>query len=172
MEQNIIQVVTVLMGLGHVRAAYPLKDLSEILIYGSRRVTPRKEHRIWKKIKNIYYLVSRAGNIPVIGKYILAPMLKLQEIEPYYPVKDMSGPNFAVKYLDRLIRKKGLCAALIRGAREKNTRMVHTFYATAIALEMENQYVHDNYLLICDADFNRVWVPKDPAKSRIKYLAP
>lgn len=172
MDSGDIQVVTVLMGLGHVRAAYPLRDLSEILIYGSKRVTPHKEHRIWKKIKKIYYIVSRAGNIPVIGKYILAPMLKLQEIEPYYPVKDMSKPNFAVKYLDRMIKKKGLCSALIERTRDKNTRMVHTFYATAIALEMENQYVHDNYLLICDADFNRVWVPENPAQSRIKYLAP
>jgi hypothetical protein len=171
-EQSNIQVVTVLMGLGHVRAAYPLRDLSEILIYGSKRVTPRKEYWIWKKIKGIYYVVSRAGNIPVIGKYLLAPMLALQKIEPYYPVKDMSKPNFAVKYLDRLIKKKGLCSALIRRIRDKNTRMVHTFYATAIALEMESQYVHDNYLLICDADFNRVWVPKNPAQSRIKYLAP
>ena len=172
MEQSKIQVVTVLMGLGHVRAAYPLRDLSEILIYGSKRVTPRKEHGIWKKIKGIYYVVSRAGNIPVIGKYLLAPMLALQKIEPYYPVKDMSKPNLAVKYLDRMIKKKGLCSALIQGVREKNTRMVHTFYATAIALEMESQYVHDNYLLICDADFNRVWVPKNPGQSRINYLAP
>jgi hypothetical protein len=30
----------------------------------------------------------------------------------------------------------------------------------------------DQYLLICDADFNRVWVPEDPETSRIRYLAP
>ena len=162
------------MGLGHIRAAYPLKDISNdgILIYGSRRVTPPAEHRIWKKIKKIYYLVSRAGNIPVIGKYILSPMLALQRIEPYYPVKDMSRPNFAVKYLYYMIKRKGLCSALLQSVRDKDTRMVHTFYATAIALEIENQYIHDNYLLICDTDFNRVWVPPDPAASRIKYLAP
>jgi hypothetical protein len=35
-------VVTVLMGLGHLRAAYPLRDLTHegVVIYGSRRTTP------------------------------------------------------------------------------------------------------------------------------------
>ncbi len=30
----------------------------------------------------------------------------------------------------------------------------------------------DYYLLICDTDFNRVWVPEEPKRSRIRYLAP
>jgi len=162
------------MGLGHIRAAYPLKDISEegILIYGSKRVTPPKEYKIWKKIKNTYYIISRAGSIPFLGKYILAPMLALQRIEPYYPVKNMSKPNLAVKYLHYMINKKGLCAALVQNAHAHETRMVHTFYATAIAMEIENQFPHNNYLLICDTDFNRVWVPPNPSESRIKYLAP
>ncbi len=162
------------MGLGHIRAAYPLRDISDegILIYGSKRVTPHGEYKIWKKIKNAYYLISRAGSIPILGEYILAPMLALQRIEPYYPVKDMSHPNLAVKYLHYMINKKGLCAALVQNAQNHETHMVHTFYATAIAMEIENQYPHDNYLLICDTDFNRVWVPPNPLISRIKYLAP
>jgi hypothetical protein len=32
--------------------------------------------------------------------------------------------------------------------------------------------LQDQYLLICDADFNRVWVPENPKASRIRYLAP
>jgi hypothetical protein len=169
-----IKVISVLMGLGHIRAAYPLRDISDegILIYGSKRVTPPKEYKIWKKIKNTYYLLSRAGSIPILGKYILAPMLALQRIEPYYPVKDMSRPNLAVKYLHYMINKKGLCSALVQNAHTHETRMVHTFYATAIAMEIENHYPHNNYLLITDTDFNRVWVPPNPSASRIKYLAP
>ena len=168
------QVVSVLMGLGHIRAAYPLKDISDedILIYGSKRVTPRKERRIWKRLKKIYYFVSRAGSIPFIGKYILAPMLAMQRIEPYYPVRDMSAPNMAVKYLFHMIKRKGLCSHLIESVKDMDTRMVHTFYATAIAMESSDTHVHENYLLICDADFNRVWVPPDPKVTHIKYLAP
>lgn len=174
MEKIKTLVVSVLMGLGHIRAAYPLKNLSDedILIYGSKRVTPQKEYRIWRKIKKLYYIISRAGSIPIIGKYFLAPMLAMQKIVPYYPVKDLSKPNMAVKYLSHMIKRKGLCAALIKSSREEEIRMVHTFYATAIALDVESSHTHDNYLLICDTDFNRVWVPPDPKNSRIKYLAP
>ncbi|UCH92394.1 MAG: hypothetical protein JSV88_19140 [Candidatus Aminicenantes bacterium] len=171
-----IRVVAVFMGLGHMRAAFPLRDLSheDIIIYGSKHNTTRKEYRRWKKIRNIYYFLSRAGRIPIIGKYILAMMLTIQKIEPYYPVKDRSKPTSAVRYLDHLIKKKGLCAALIEKIPDADTRTVHTFYATAIALEMkiDDSHTHDNYLLICDSDFNRVWVPPDPGNSRLKYLAP
>lgn len=169
-----IKVLSVLMGLGHMRAAFPLRGLSgdEITVYGSRKITPPREHKIWKKIRKWYYILSKAGNIPFIGKYILSPMLALQRIEPYYPVKDMSKPNLAVKYLYYLVKKKGLCTALIESAIGKDTRMVHTFYATAVALEIDGQFKHENYLLICDTDFNRVWVPPEPSTSRIKYLAP
>jgi hypothetical protein len=174
MKASSIQVVAVMMGLGHVRAAHPLRHLSggNIVLYGSRRFSPAREYRLWKKIKKIYYVTSRAGSIPLIGKYILAPMLALQRIEPYYPVKDRSRPNAAVKYLHYLIKKKGLCASLIKRTQDKNTRMIHTFYATAIALDIKPQHIRDNYLVICDTDFNRVWVPPDPGSSRIKYLAP
>jgi hypothetical protein len=99
-------------------------------------------------------------------------MLAMQRIEPYYPVKDMSAPNMAVKYLFHMIKRKGLCSHLIDTVKDLDTRMVHTFYATAIALEMGGTHVHENFLLICDADFNRVWVPPDPKVTRIKYLAP
>ena len=171
-----VEVISVLMGLGHMRAAYPLRDISAdgILIYGSRRNTPPREYRIWKKIRHIYYLVSRIGNIPVIGKYLLAPMLALQRIDPYYPVKDRSKANMAVKYLNLLIKRKGLCAALQQRITDKTTHLVHTFYATAIAMdnEVNEGGFQENYLLICDADFNRVWVPGNPHTSRIKYLAP
>ena len=54
--------------------------------------------------------------------------------------------------------------------------VVHTYFATAIALDrFEEEEVgaeRKHYLVICDADFNRVWVAEDPKKSRIRYLAP
>ncbi|MGD2089440.1 MAG: hypothetical protein PVH61_24915 [Candidatus Aminicenantes bacterium] len=171
-----IRVVAVLMGLGHMRAAFPLRDLSheDIIIYGSKLHTTRKEYRRWKKIRNMYYFLSRAGRIPIIGKYLLGIMLTIQKIEPYYPVKDRSKPTFAVRYLDRMIRKKGLGAMLIRKIQDEDNRTIHTFYATAMALEIkiDDGRSHENYLLICDSDFNRVWVPPKPRNSRLKYLAP
>jgi len=61
-------VASVLMGLGHLRAAFPLKDLAheEIILYGSRRFTPPAEYRRWKRLRRIYYLFSRAGRVPLM----------------------------------------------------------------------------------------------------------
>lgn len=171
-------VVTALMGLGHLRAAYPLRDLTHegLIIYGSRRTTNLPEYRLWRRLRRLYYASSRAGALPLIGKAVVNILLALERIPSYYPKTDQSGPNLAVRYLNRLIRKSGLCRDLRERIATAPYPAIHTFYATAIALdaleESEAGSYRDHYLLICDADFNRVWVPEDPGKSRIKYLAP
>lgn len=167
-------VVSVLMGLGHIRAAYPLKDLGEgeVILYGSRRSTPRREYRIWKIIRKFYYFSSRAGNFPLIGQWLLKIMLSVEKISAYYPVRDLSKPNLAVRYLRRLIGKKQLCRALAERIKTLDIPIISTFYATAIAMEKFLPGSSVNYLLICDTDFNRIWVPENPRNSRIRYLAP
>jgi hypothetical protein len=167
-------VVAVLMGLGHLRAAFPLRDIAEgeIVLYGSRRFTPGKEYRRWRRIRRTYYLFSRAGRIPVVGRAVLSLMLALEKIPPLYPRKDRSRPNAAVRYLDHLIRKKGLCRALLERVGHPAHPVIHTFYATAVALDALAPPGQQQYLMICDADINRVWVPRDPARSQLVYLAP
>lgn len=171
-------VVTVLMGLGHLRAAYPLRDLTHegVIIYGSRRTTPPSEYRIWRRLRWLYYASSKAGAIPVVGKSLLSFLLAVQRIPPYYPRSDQSRPSQAVKLLKRLVRRRRFCRSLRDKLAAAPYPVVHTFYATAIAMdELEAQPPaprQDQYLLICDADFNRVWVPADPRASRIRYLAP
>jgi hypothetical protein len=171
-------VVTVLMGLGHLRAAYPLRDLTHegVVIYGSRRTTPAPEYGIWRRLRRIYYASSKAGAIPFVGKFLVALLLAVQRIRPYYPKTDQSRPTFVVKFLKHLIQKRGLCSSLRDKLATAPYPAVHTFYATAVAMDTLEPQVpgprQDQYLLICDADFNRVWVPEDPKTSRIRYLAP
>jgi len=166
------------MGLGHMRAAAPLKDLTheDVVVYGSRQTTPVREYRVWKRLRRIYYASSKAGMIPVIGKALVAVLLAVQHIRPYYPKTDQSRPTFVVKFLNRLILKRSLCASLRDQLAASPCPVVHTFYATAIAMDAlepaDAELRQNHYLLICDADFNRVWVPEDPKKSRIRYLAP
>jgi hypothetical protein len=171
-------VVTALMGLGHLRAAYPLRDLTHegLIVYGSRPTTSPPEYRRWRRLRRLYYASSRAGALPLVGKVVVNILLALERIPSYYPKADQSKPSQAVKYLDRLIRKRGLCRNLEERIASAPYPVLHTFYATAIALdaleEPENGSRRDHYLLICDADFNRIWVPEEPGNSRIKYLAP
>jgi hypothetical protein len=162
------------MGLGHLRAAFPLKDIAqdEIILYGSRRFTPPAEYRRWKRLRRIYYLFSRAGRVPFIGRFLLALMLVLEKIPPLYPRTDRSKPNLTVLYLDFMIRERRLCRALLDRVQTPELPVIHTFYATAMALDKMARESQDQYLLICDADINRIWVPRVPERSRLKYLAP
>jgi hypothetical protein len=162
------------MGLGHLRAAYPLRHLAGdgILLYGSKRSTPRDEYRLWRRLRKSYYFFSQAGSIPLIGGLLLRLLLWLQRIEPYYPRRDRSGPTMPVRYLDRLIRKRGLCRALNEKLGERPVTAFHTYFGTAIAADFARKETTENYLLICDSDFNRVWVPKNPRESALRYCAP
>ena len=171
-------VVTVLMGLGHLRAAYPLRDLTHegVVIYGSRRTTPDPEYGIWRRLRRVYYASSKAGAVPLVGKGLVRILLAVQRIRPYYPKRDQSEPSLAATFLGRLIRKRGLCRSLGRRLASAPYPAVHTFYATAVAMDALEPPApavsRDHYLLICDADFNRVWVPEDPKASRLRYLTP
>lgn len=167
-------VVAVLMGMGHLRAAWPLRHLGagRVMIYGSEHNTPESELRVWRAIRDLYYFISRAGEMPLLGKFLLAAMLWLQRIEPYYPRRDDSGPNGAVHYLDRLIRRRGLCRTMATRLDENPGPAIHTYFATALAAEYESAGTRENYLVICDSDINRVWAPVDPQRSRVRYLVP
>jgi hypothetical protein len=166
------------MGLGHLRAAYPLRDLTHegVIIYGSRRTTPDPEYGIWRRLRRIYYASSKAGAIPIVGKILVAVLLAIQRIPPYYPRSDQSRPTLAVKFLKRLVNKRALCRSLLDKLASAPYPAVHTFYATAVAMDTVESRgprpLQDQYLLICDADFNRVWVPEDPKASRLRFLAP
>jgi hypothetical protein len=166
-------VVSVLMGLGHLRAAYPLREIAHdgIILYGSRRSTPPSEYRIWRQLRKIYYFSSNVGKVPILGKPLLNLLLAIQRIQPYYPRRDLSKPNTAVCYLNRLIVRKGLCSGLLERLDGVPLPRVHSFYATAMAAARRPGPAED-YLLICDSDINRVWVPRDPRAGRLKYLAP
>jgi hypothetical protein len=172
--EPIANVIAVEMGMGHLRAAYPLRHLGVdgVLMYGSKTSAPKREYEIWRKILGSYYFFSRAGKIPLIGNFLVRFLEWMERIEPYYPRRDCSRPNFAVKYLDGLIARRGLCRALIARIRANNLPSIHTYFATAIATDRYLDKAHGNYLVICDSDFNRVWVPKNPHSSNLRYIAP
>ncbi len=166
-------VISVHMGLGHLRAAYPLRGMAKegVIVYGTKRSTPAREYRIWRRLRKIYYFSSNVGKIPLLGKPLLDLLLAIQRIQPYYPRRDLSKANLAVRYLDRLIVKKKLCQGLLSRLQASPLPRIHSFYATAIAAANVGNMA-ENYSLICDSDFNRVWVPRKPASGRLKYLVP
>ena len=163
--------VSAQMGYGHLRAAYPLKPLSQesVLIAGSDENTPTVERNLWKRTLWLYELLSRAKGIPVIGKTLFNLLDFFLKIPSFYPRRDLSKSTFQVRMLNSAIRK-GLCKSVLDKIREKHIPLVTSFYAPAVAADMNN--FGKIYFIICDTDLNRVWVSHDPWESRIEYFAP
>lgn len=159
------------MGLGHLRAAYPLLTLAgdELLIAGEKETAGAAERRQWRLFRRVYEGLSRVRRIPGIGLFLYGLLEKVQNISAYYPFRDLSQPSFQVKFLRYLV-KKGMGRQLAGKVQEEPRPVVTTFYALALALEEYTDL--PVYCVICDADFNRVWVAENPRSSRIQYLAP
>ncbi len=168
---QIAWVIAADMGLGHQRAAYPLKEIggTRVLTAGDIEYSTKKENKLWKRMRKLYEGVSRINHIPIIGGFLFGLLDKLEEITPLYPFRDLSSPTLQVLYLNSLI-KKGLGETMVNRIRRSKLPIVSTFFAIAIAAD--HLGYPKVYLMVTDTDINRIWVAKDAFKSKIIYLAP
>ncbi len=166
-------VVSVNLGYGHERAAFGLEDLAygKIITANDYPGIPKSEKALWLRTQKLYETVSRIQPIPLIGQAIFNLMDHFQEIDPFYPRRDLSRPNLQLKEIYHLIEHGGLGKHLIEVTSKKNLPFISTFFAPAFAAEVHG-YPGDIYIVLCDADISRTWAPRDPKKSRIKYFAP
>ncbi|MEK7102836.1 MAG: hypothetical protein AAB870_00635 [Patescibacteria group bacterium] len=168
-------VLTVDMGYGHQRPAHALRDIAYkgVITVNDYPGIPAAEKESWNDSRKGYEWISRMKSKPVIGSALFEIFDKIQEIPPFYPRRDLSRSNLQLAHTYRLIEKDGLCKHLFENvlSEQKDLPLVCTFFLPAFAAEYYG-YQGDIYLQICDADMSRTWVPRDPKKSRIKYLAP
>ncbi len=164
-------VISVDMGYGHARAAYPLKDIAydRIITANSDKIIQDDEKRLWRKTHKFYDWISRMTGFPVIGKAVFKMYDKLQHISPYYPFRDLSKSNFEVNYIDRLIRK-GLCRSVSEFTKKDRRPFITTYFIPALAADYNGK--EDVYCVVTDSDISRVWVAKDPKRSKVRYLSP
>ena len=164
-------IISANMGLGHQRATYPLKDIAfeGIQLFGETQISQNNERRLWKIFQSSYEFISRTRQFPVIGPTLFNMLEKLQNISPYYPLRDQSTPSFQVKSLYSLI-SRGMGSGMSNKLRSRQLPVVTSFYAAAMAAEQLTDL--PVYCIICDADINRVWVAEKPKQSRIIYFAP
>ncbi len=161
------------MGYGHQRTAYPLKDLSfsgKIINANSYDGIPEKDKRFWNSTRSLYEFISRFKRIPLIGNMIFSFLDKFQKILSYYPIRDLSRPDFNIKIVFSFI-KKGWGEDLILRFKKNPLPLISTFFTPAFMAEYF-QYPNDIYCVVCDADVARAWASLDPKKSKIKYFAP
>jgi len=163
-------VVSVDMGYGHQRAAYPLKDIAyeRIITANSDKIVTDREKRQWLKFQVYYEGLSRFSSVPFF-KLFWKLYDKFQSISPYYPFRDLSRPNFGSLYMHRLIRKN-FVRSVVDYTRKKDIPFISTFFVPALAAARAG--LKEVYCIVTDTDINRVWAPEFPKKDKIYYLAP
>jgi hypothetical protein len=166
-----IWVISANMGLGHQRATYPLRRYAheDIQLFGENEMSSARERRLWRLFQGSYEFLSKTRQFPLVGPSLFNILEKLQNITPYYPLRDQSGPSLQVKSLYSLIGR-GLGRGMSSKLLSRKLPVVTSFYAAAIAAEEHTDL--PVYCIVCDADINRVWVAERPQKSRIVYFTP
>lgn len=166
-------VVAVDMGYGHLRAAYNLKEIVYDHIQSINRYSgiPKSDKSIWEQSRKFYEFVSKFKNVPLLGDFVFSYFDKFQEIEPFYPIRDMTKPTLQLSQSLQLIRKKKWGKHFIDILNKNPKPLVSTFFVTAYMAE-ELGYQGDIYLVVCDADISRAWATDKANVSRIKYFSP
>lgn len=166
-------IVSVNMGYGHERAAFGLEDLAygDIITANDYHGIPKTDRALWQRTRSTYEFFSRLQPIPFVGKELFGVMDRFQRIPSFYPRRDLSKPGLQLKEIYHWIEHDKLGKHLIEKLSHKRLPFISTFFIPAFAAEVHG-YPGDIYLVVCDADMSRSWVPRDPKKSRIKYFAP
>ena len=164
--------VSVDMGYGHQRAAYPFLSVAQggIITANDYKGASDEEKKIWKKDREGYELISKFKSIPFFGGAIFSIMDYFQKIDPFYPRRDLSDNSFQQKHFFKKI-KNGLGKNLIDELNKNPLPLVTTFFAAVYFAEYYN-YKGQIYCIICDADISRAWAPLKPQNSNTKYLVP
>ncbi len=165
-------VVAVTMGYGHLRAAYPLKDVAKehYMLADDYKGMPSSDRKIWKNSRKFYEAISRFRTVPVVGKAAFRVLDEWQEIPEFYPRRDLSRPIFQVKQAYRLFGK-GFMSHFVKTISKKKLPLVTSFFLCAQAADYFG-FKNDIYCIVCDTDVSRIWVAMDPKKSKINYIAP
>ena len=97
-------IVTVDMGYGHQRAAYPLHHLAEggIITANNYKGIPKKDRDIWEHSRDFYEFVSRFKKVPFLGDKLFNIYDRFQSIPNFYPRRDLSKPNLQIRQIYRL----------------------------------------------------------------------
>jgi hypothetical protein len=164
-------VVAVDMGYGHLRAARPLADAlgTEVVQVDRAPIVAGEEARLWARVRRGYELISRLSQVPVVGAPLRLALDGVTDIPRLHPYRDLSAPTRGVITLDRLIRRN-LGQGLLAHLRERGGPLLTTFYSPAIVADRAG---HDRiFCVVTDSDLNRIWVPVEPARTRIQYLVP
>lgn len=159
------------MGYGHLRPAAALADYlgTQVLQIDHPPLGNETDRRFWESARELYEPLTRFSQLPAVGGPLRALLNTITAIPDAWPVRDLSGPTQATKWLLRAARE-GAGKHLAEFLRESGEPLVTTYFAAAILAELHG--ASRLHCLVTDSDVNRVWAPPSPSTSRIVYFAP
>jgi hypothetical protein len=159
------------MGYGHLRAAHAVAEFLgvEVLHADVPPLAPLEEARLWGRVRNAYEATSRLSQLPLVGGPLRTALEALTDIPRFYPLRDLSAPNAAVRAVERLLAR-GVGQGLVDALHASGAPLVTTFYVPAVAADRAGcRRIH---CVVTDADVNRVWASAAPRSGRLRYFAP
>jgi hypothetical protein len=166
-------VVSINMGYGHQRTAYPLKSFAEegkIVCANDYPGIPERDRNIWESSRTFYEFISRFKKFPLLGNIAFNFFDASQKIKDFYSSKDMSESTFTQERTCALFDREWGKDLIIKLSKKK-IPLVSTFYNPAFMAEHFN-YPGDIFCVICDADISRSWAPPCGGDSKVKYFTP
>ena len=166
-----LDIISLEMGYGHLRAAYPIADALGCPLYLADEppIANEKDSWLWQLIRRGHSFLSRPGESDWLVRQANALMDLVTIIPPMHEKVDQSKPDFATKFIAQLI-KRGLGRGLVEYLRARKSALLTTIYAPALVANAAD--IERIYCVVTDADVQRVWVPYEPKLSRIHYFAP
>ena len=166
-----LDIISLEMGYGHLRAAYPIADALGCPLYLADEppIANDKDSWLWQLIRRGHSFLSRPGESDWLVRQANALMDLVTIIPPMHEKADQSKPDFATKFIAQLI-KRGLGRGLVEYLRARKSALLTTIYAPALVANAAD--IERIYCIVTDADVQRVWVPYEPKQSRIHYFAP
>jgi hypothetical protein len=158
------------MGYGHLRPAQALADAcgGEVWEADQPPLASDWERRVWDRTRSLYERLCRTVGIPVAGVALRGLLERITDIRRPGPRGSQSKSSRASRYVGRLA-KEGLCRGLVERLLADGSPLVTTFYAPAVVADAAGI---DSVCVVTDVDVNRVWVARDPARSRVRYCVP
>ncbi len=170
-------IISVNMGYGHQRTAFPLKGLApegRVVNANDYPGIPEKDKKIWETTRKGYEFISNFYKIPLIGKVAFSVFDRFQRIFSFYPKRDLSKSNFQIRRIFSLMKNgwgKHFIETLQSNSKQEFPPIITTFFVPAFMAEYFN-YPGEIFCVICDADISRTWASFNPRISRIKYFVP
>ncbi len=159
-------VTTALMGFGHLRAAHNIASFGHATVARVDRepYVGLVDRIVWDGAQNTHTHASREvdGKNKLLYNWFEG-IMKIPEGD--------SPPSMTASRFVRTLGKLGVGRKFFNSLDRRSPTLVHTFYLPAM-LSFYRKYPGRNFLLLCDTDFHRVWVPVDPKAGNLNYMVP